>query len=332
MSPAPLPEAPYRRVLVTGAGGFVGSQLVAALARDRRQLETIVASDLRPPVERLPGVVYAQADVREPEATLGLCRRHGIDLVVHLAAIVTPGRDSSRELEYQVDVVGTQNVLAACLSAGVRKLIYTSSGAAYGYHADNPACLDEDAPLRGNPEFAYSHHKRLVEEMLARARAEHPELLQLVFRPGVILGLRARNQITDLFEGRFVLGLAGAQSPFVIVWDEDVVGAILRGIHQGGAGVYNLAGDGTLTLREMAKLLGKPYLPLPPALVGASLWILHRLGLSQYGPEQVRFLRHRPVLSNRRLVQEFGYQPRLGTREAFERFVAARHTHPVGGA
>jgi UDP-glucose 4-epimerase len=148
----------------------------------------------------------------------------------------------------------------------------------------------------------------------------------------VILGLRARNQITDLFDGRFVLGLAGAQSPFVIVWDEDVVGAILRGIHQGGAGIYNLAGDGTLTLREMAELLGKPYLPLPPALVAAALWILKRLRLSQYGPEQVRFLRHRPVLSNRRLVQEYGYRPRFGTREAFERFVAARHTHRVGSA
>ena len=323
-------EAPHRRVLVTGAGGFVGSQLVAALARDRRALEAIVASDVRLPSERLAGVEYAQADVRQAEAILELCRRHRIDLVVHLAAIVTPGPGSSRELEYAVDVDGTRNVLGACLATGVRKLVYTSSGAAYGYHADNPAFLDEDAPLRGNPEFAYAHHKRLVEEMLASARAEHPELLQLVFRPGVILGLRARNQITDLFEGRFVLGLAGAQSPFVIVWDEDVVGAILRGIHEGGAGIYNLAGDGTLTLREMARMLGKPYVPLPPALVAAALWILHRLRLSQYGPEQVRFLRHRPVLANRRLVQEFGYQPRLSTRQAFERFVASRHTPAVG--
>lgn len=325
MSVAEAQEAPYHRVLVTGAGGFVGSQLVAGLARDRRQLETIVASDVRTSSDRLAGVVYAQADVREPDVILDLCRRHGIDLVVHLAAIVTPGRDSNRALEYQVDVVGTQNVLGACLSAGVRKLVYTSSGAAYGYHPDNPAWLDENAPLRGNPEFAYSHHKRLIEEMLARARTEHPELLQLVFRPGVILGPGVRNQISDLFDGRFVLGLAGTQSPFVIVWVEDVADAILRGIHQGGAGIYNLAGDGTLTLREMAKILGKPYLPLPPALVAAALWILHRLRLSQYGPEQVGFLRHRPVLSNRRLVEEFGYRPRLGTREAFERFAAARH-------
>src|SRR3990172_6211633 len=219
---------------------------------------------------------------------------------------------------------GTRRVLGACLAAGVRKLVYTSSGAAYGYHADNPEWIDEGAPLRGNPEFAYSDHKRLVEELLARARTEHPELLQLVFRPGTILGARARNQITNLFEGRFVVGLAGAQSPFVLVWDEDVVGAILRGIHEGGTGVFNLAGDGTLTLREMAGRLGKPYMPLPVPIVSAALWLGKKLSLTQYGPEQVGFLRHRPVLSNRRLKEEFGYAPRKTTREVFEVFAGAR--------
>ncbi len=318
-------EGAYRSVLVTGAGGYVGRQLVAALARERRGVERIVATDLRVPseAERLVGVDYAEADVRSTDLA-DLCRRYAVDLVVHLAAIVTPGRDSNRQLEYEVDVGGTRRVVEACLAAGVRKLVYTSSGAAYGYHADNPEWLDEGAPLRGNPEFAYSDHKRLVEELLARARAEHPELLQLVFRPGTILGARARNQITNLFEGRLVVGLAGAQSPFVLIWDEDVVGAILRGIHEGGAGVFNLAGDGTLTLREMAARLGKPYLPLPVPLVRAALWLGKQLDLTRYGPEQVGFLRHRPVLSNRRLKEEFGYLPRKTTREVFEVFARAR--------
>ena len=318
-------ERPYRSVLVTGAGGYVGRQLVEALARDRRGVQRLVATDLRVPAEaeRLPGVEYAEADVRSADL-VALLRRFAVELVVHLAAIVTPGRDSNRELEYEVDVVGTQRVLEACLAAGVRKLVYTSSGAAYGYHADNPEWLDEGAPLRGNREFAYSDHKRLVEELLARFRAERPELLQLVFRPGTILGARARNQITNLFEQRVIVGLAGAQSPFVLVWDADVVGAILRGIHEGGTGIFNLAGDGTLTLREMAERLGKPYAPLPVLLVRAALWLGKKLSLTQYGPEQVGFLRHRPVLANRRLKEEFGYVPRKTTREVFELFAEAR--------
>jgi UDP-glucose 4-epimerase len=324
---AAAPEGlPYRAVLITGAGGYIGRQLVEALAQDRRAIETIVAADIRPPGdgERQPGITYAVADVRSADDLTALCKQHKIDLVVHLAAIVTPGRKSNRELEYDVDVRGTQNVLQACLATGVRNLIYTSSGAAYGYHADNPAWLDENDALRGNPEFAYSDHKRQVEELLARWRSEHPELRQLVLRPGTILGARANNQITALFTKRYVLGVAGAESPFVIIWDQDVVGAIVHGIREGGTGIFNLAGDGTLALREMAAIMGKPYVALPAGAVTAGLWLLKKLGLTQYGPEQVDFLRYRPVLSNRRVKEEFGYVPRKTTREVFEHFLEAR--------
>jgi UDP-glucose 4-epimerase len=247
-----------------------------------------------------------------------------VEVVVHLAAVVTPGKQSDRRLEYKVDVEGTENVLQACVRCGVKKIIYTSSGAAYGYHADNPAWLDEGDPLRGNTEFAYAYHKRLVEEMLARYREDHPELEQLIFRPGFILGAATRNQITNLFDQPRITGIKGADSPFVIIWDQDVVGAIRQGIFQGGGGIYNLAGDGLLTLPEMARLLGKPYRALPVWLVTAGLWVGKKLGLTQYGPEQVRFLRYRPVLANRRLKEAFGYIPQKSTREVFEYYLEQR--------
>jgi UDP-glucose 4-epimerase len=318
-------EAPLRSIYVTGAGGYVGRGLVAALAREPGAVERIVASDLRAPApaERLAGVVYETADVRSADFDAAF-RKHGTDCVVHLAAIVTPGRGDTRALEYEVDVLGSRRVVAACVATGVRQLVYTSSGAAYGYHPDNPEWLDERDPLRGNPEFAYADHKRQVEELLAETRARHPALRQLVLRPGTILGARADNQITRLFDGRFVLGLRGSDSPFVLVWDEDVVGAILHGIRTGAEGVYNLAGDGRLGLREIARLLGKPYVGLPAGLVAAALAVLRPLGLSRYGPEQVRFLMHRPVLANRRLKEELGYVPRKTTREVFDLFLAAR--------
>ena len=316
---------PYRSLLVTGAGGYIGRLLVEALARAPGALGKIVATDVRlpEPNARLVGVTYEVADVRSTDLADAF-RRHGTDICVHLAAIVTPGRGDTRQLEYDVDVVGSRRVLEACVAAGVAKLIYTSSGAAYGYHADNPEWLDENDALRGNSEFAYSDHKRQVEELLTRHRREHPELQQLVFRPGTILGARTRNQITALFDGRFVLGLRGSESPFVFIWDEDVVGAIAKGIREGGTGVFNLAGDGKLSMREIAKILGKPYLDVPPGFVSAALAVAKPLGLSRYGPEQVRFLMYRPVLANRRLKEEFGYLPRKTTREVFDFFLAAR--------
>ena len=311
-------------VLITGAGGYIGRQVVKALAADPGDIGPLVAVDIRlpEPADRLDGVVYAQSDVRAPDLA-GLMRDNQVGMVVHLAAVVTPGRKPNRELEYQVDVKGTENVLNCCLAAGVGKIIVSSSGAAYGYYADSPQWLSENDPLRGNQEFAYSDHKRLVEEMLARWRAEHPELKQLIFRPGVVLGPSANNQITNLFDQKRVVGLAGAAIPFVLIWDQDVVGCVLRGVrHPELTGIYNLAGDGVLTMREMAAMVGKPYLALPVWLVKAGLWLMKRLGVTQYGPEQVNFLRYRPVLSNRALKEEFGYTPQMTTRQVFEHYLA----------
>jgi UDP-glucose 4-epimerase len=319
------------RVLVTGAAGYLGSSLVRSLAeRAARDGDPacIVAGDVRevPAERRLPGVEYAVSDVREPGLDVVLAR-HSIDTVVHLAAIVTPGPKSNRELEYAVDVLGTRKVLEACVAAGVRRIVVTSSGAAYGYHADNPTWLTEDHPVRGNEAFAYSHHKRLVEEMLAEYRREHPSLEQVVFRIGTILGETTRNQITALFERRRLIAIKGSASPFVLIWDRDVAGAIEHAIFGGPAGIYNVAGDGALSIQDIAARLGKRCVTIPPGLLRAVLAVLHPLGLSQYGPEQVDFLRYRPVLDNRRLKEVFGYVPQLTSAEVFELY---RKSHGLG--
>jgi len=105
---------------------------------------------------------------------------------------------------------------------------------------------------------------------------------------------------------------------------QDVVNIIRLGLERAAEGIYNLAGDGALSLREIAEILGKPYRPLPPGLIRGVLGLLKPLGLTQYGPEQLDFLRYRPVLANRRLKEEFGYQPRYSSREAFLAFLAAQ--------
>jgi len=314
-----------RTVLITGAGGYLGSQLLAALAASQSTVGRIVAVDVREIAadRRLPGVEYCQADVRSAELA-ELFRRTAPEVVVHLASIVTPGKHSNREFEYSVDVLGTENVLKACLAAGVKKLVVTSSGAAYGYYPDNPAWITEDWPVRGNEAFAYAYHKRLVEEMLARWRTEHPELQQVVLRIGTILGATVHNQITDLFEKPRLIAIRGSDSPFVFIWDQDVAGSILHAISTDKTGIYNVAGDGALTISEIAARLGKRCVVLPAWLIGAALAVLNRLHLTQYGPEQVDFLRYRPVLDNRRLKQEFGYVPRKTSSEVFDFWRASR--------
>lgn len=319
-----------RRIFVTGGAGYLGCALLKALAPQLAtgELACLVASDVRDvaPAQQLPGVEYVLHDVRAPGLAQLLSDRR-IDTVVHLAAIVTPGARSNRELEYAVDVLGTRNVLEACTAAAVQRIVVTSSGAAYGYYADNPEWLTEDDAVRGNEAFAYAHHKRLVEEMLREYRQAHPELRQVVLRVGTILGETTRNQITALFDKPRLLAIRGSRSPFVFIWDQDVVGAIEHAIRTDAAGIYNVAGDGALSIQEIAARLGKECVHLPAGLLRAVLAVLHPLRLSRYGPEQVDFLRYRPVLDNRRLKEELGYRPRMTSAEVFDFYC---RTHGLG--
>lgn len=310
------------RVLVTGGAGFLGSHVAAALVA-RPDVELVVAGDVRRPEHPLDGVVYDDCDVTRAAGLVPLLQRHEIDVVVHLAAIVNPGRD--HDLEYRVDVDGSRNVLEACVAAGVQRIVVSSSGAAYGYHADSPEWLRETDPVRGNDAFAYSKHKRLVEEMLAEYRESDPGLEQVVFRIGTILGPTVQNQITALWDGRRILAIRGSESPFVFVWVDDVAGAMARAAADGPVGTYNVAGDGRVTVHELAARLGKPVLTVPASVLGFALRIGRALRLTVHGPEQVGFLRYRPVLANDALKRDFGYTPQYTSLEAFDEYL---RTHP----
>lgn len=299
------------RVLITGAAGYIGHLVGNALSATCE----VIGVDIR-------GNDAAQFPIHIMDInSAGLadwCVAQQFTHVVHLASVLDASPD--RERDYQIDVCGTENVLQACLASGVQHITVTSSGAAYGYHADNAAWLEESHPLRGNHEFAYSWHKRLVEEMLADYRQKHPQLKQLVLRPGTVLGRHTRNLITRLFLKNRILTLRHCASPFVFIWDEDVVRIIKHGVSDSKTGIYNLAGDGALTLQEIALRLGKPTADVPAWLLQALLWIGQRLRVTRYGPEQLKFLRYRPVLSNAALKRDFGYIPQKTSAEVFQLF------------
>ncbi|WP_323037560.1 SDR family oxidoreductase [Pararhodobacter sp.] len=296
------------RILITGARGNVGRALLAGLSGHE-----VLATDLRP----IENFAFARMDVTggDPMRVIGVFKP---EVVVHLASIVTPGKGSTRDQEWCVDVQGSRNVLEACVAHGVRRLVVTSSGAAYGYHADNPVPLREGDRLRGNVEFPYADHKRQVEEMLAAARRDHPALEQVVLRIGTVLGVGVENQITALFRKRRLLAVAGSDSPFVFIWTQDLARILLRAATDGPAGVFNVAGDGVMTLRDLARAMGKPVVTLPPGVLRAALALARPLGLSRYGPEQVGFLQYRPVLDNTALKAVFGYTPELSSAQVFD--------------
>lgn len=301
-------------ILVTGAAGYIGHLAVEALAADER-VGTLVAYDLQPARTETPATTV-RGDITTDDLS-SLLAEHQIETVIHLASILKPPIGAAADLAWRVDVLGTRRLLEACIASDVKHLVVTTSGAAYGYHPDNPMWLTEQALPRGHDAFEYSRNKREVEELLARYRGEHPELTQLVLRPGTVIGQATHSPVTEIFEGRLIVGVLGSDAPFVFIWDRDLVKVLVQGALDRKQGIYNLAGDGALTAREIARRLGKPYVPLPAGLLAVGLGLLKRLKLNAHGPETVDFLRHRPVLDNRQLKEQFGYQP-IPSANAFQ--------------
>ena len=108
---------------------------------------------------------YHQGDILDREAVDALVA--DADVVIHLAFIILGSRAEGE----RVNLAGTRTVFEAAVAAErVKRLVYTSSVAAYGYYSDNPVPLTEDVPPRGSPEHAYSEQKAACE---ARARRDH---------------------------------------------------------------------------------------------------------------------------------------------------------------
>lgn len=313
-----------RGVAVLGSSGYLGQKVVSTLARQKRPSERILALDVREvaPGERLAGVDYEVLDVRSARLQ-ELLADNCIGAVVHLAAIAAPAVDMTCQEQYAIDVDGTHNVLEACKETGVRHLTVLSSGAVYGSTASGTERLAEDAPLLGDGSL-YLRHKRLVEELLARYRTQHPSLPQLVFRPAIALGRGTRNPIADFLARAVLFDIMEAPVPFSFILDDDLVACVVKGVHEERSGIFNVAADGEVGIHEIARLTGARRVTLRAGTLRRWVRALRFCHLTKVTPEQVSFLQHRPLLANEALKREFGFMPTMTSREVFETWWSAR--------
>jgi len=138
-------------VAVTGPTGEIGGSAVTALEREPA-VDAIIGMARRPFDPSSRGwvkTVYQQGDILDREVVEALVAQ--ADVVIHLAFIVMGSRAESARINLQ----GTGNVFEAAVAGSAasrpRRLVYTSSVAAYGHHRDNPVPLTEDVPARGSP-------------------------------------------------------------------------------------------------------------------------------------------------------------------------------------
>ncbi len=296
------------RVAVTGPTGEIGKSFVDALERSR-EVTSVVGMARRPFDPSAHGwrkVEYRQGDVLDRASVERLCE--GADVVVHLAFIIVAG---SRESEH-INLEGSRNVFEAAVASGAKRLVYASSVAAYGFpELDRP--ITEDDPPAGNAAMPYSHHKAQVEALLSEV-LDGAETDAYIFRPCIVAGPRAPMLIEQIPYVRWgdvlpapvrraLAAVPGVKPvlpdpgvPFQLVHHDDVALALRAGVlGRGEPGAYNLAGDGTITMSDLARAMGYRSVPVPGFAVEATAEIVARLPVV---PDEVTWIEavRRPTL------------------------------------
>jgi len=178
-------------VAVTGPTGDIGIAALRALDASPA-VAKVIGMARRPFDPAAHGlsdkVVYQRGDVLDRPSVDALV--DGADVVVHLAFIIIGDPDEAQ----RINTEGSRNVFDATVGAGAKRLVYTSSVAAYGFHADNPQPLTEEVPPRGSEDFYYSAHKAELERVLDDAIAGSGTEAY-VFRPCIVAGAGALTLI-----------------------------------------------------------------------------------------------------------------------------------------
>jgi UDP-glucose 4-epimerase len=271
---------------------------------------------VRPPRSFRPRTRFERLDVRDRQATRALLERIRPDALVHLAFLLDPIRDE--RLMYEVDVNGTQNVLDAAAAAATPQVLVTSSAAAYGAFPDNPEPIEEDWPVRGVASFSYARDKTDADRLCQLWALEHPERTMTIVRPCIVLGPSVDNSLVRLWTNQpFQVDVGNLERRVQFVHQDDVVEGIWHLLDGRQAGAYNVAADGTMTLRECADLIGVPVRRMPLWLYRAIARAFWRLRLSESPAGQLEFAIHPWVVSNEKLKRT-GWTPRHTSRETFE--------------
>ncbi len=218
--------------------------------------------------------------------------------------------------------------------------MYASSVAAYGFPAlDRP--IVEDDPAAGNASMPYSHHKAQVEALLSEV-LEDAEIDAYIFRPCIVAGPQAPILVNQIPYVRWSEKLPSAVRalfdvvpilkpvlpdpgvPFQLVHHDDVATALRAGVlGRGEPGAYNLAGDGTITMSDLARELGYYSVPVPDLAVDATAEVVSRLPLM---PDEVSWIEavRRPTLMDtaraRRLLR---WRPQHDAAQTLRATVAA---------
>jgi nucleoside-diphosphate-sugar epimerase len=321
------------KALVTGAGGFLGQYIVEQLIARGDQVRCLARSRY-PELDAL-GAESMQGDVRDAASVSRACA--SMEVVFHTAAVA--GIWGPWQHYYSINTLGTENVIAACRSQGVSRLVYTSSPSVTFDGSDQEG-VDESEPYPSTWLCHYPHTKALAEQQVLEAN-ELSGLQTCSLRPHLIWGPRDRHLIPRLLQrarsGRLrQVGDGGNLIDMVYVDNAaqahlQAADALESSTAAAGKAYFISQGQPVNCwqwMNEILDLAGIPPIRKKISLkaawrLGASLETIYRLARIRREPPMTRFLAAQLATSHYFKIEaarkDFGYSPAISIEEGMRR-------------
>lgn len=277
-------------------------------------IEQITGIDLVPPTATYNKLVFHKQDVRDPTIKETLA---GCDTVIHLAFIV--GRPYSLPLAEaaSINLAGTWNTCRSAAEAGIRKLVVSSSIAAYSTLPDNPVPVTEDTPLRGlYTDFYYNQHKHANEIWLDWLQLAFPQLIITRLRPCIVMGPNQSAATSYIQPSKTHFMSPGARNiRLQLVHEDDLASAFHIMVQNDLPGVYNVVGDDPAAMPDIAAAAGLQIVEIPGESLLQAVKSSWESGLTAFGPEWLG--EGTLICSNAKLKATGKLAPRYTTTGAF---------------
>lgn len=303
------------RLLITGSSGTLGKVLVKAFAT--RGIP-VIGLDIKNtnPVINNGSIKYYQCNITDRDTMASIFKKEKPTHVLHLACSYNTIRD--RDLEYENDVIGSENVIEITNETpSVKQFVYFSSGAAYGGVKKNKPWLSEDTPLRpGN--YRYGLNKKYIEEKILSASLR-PDLRKIILRICTVVGPgydKDRSVVSILIKSPYMLKMC-KNNMIQFLHEDDFVEIMRQVINDSEInGIFNIASDTAVIVKNL--ISGKKYVDIPYWLLKSILTILWNLKLLNLQPAGLSYGVYPVVIDPSQIVKRYNYRFRYSSSKAFE--------------